>query len=141
MRFLILSLLIALFVAMASGHTVTCFDKSKAADSDGVIRGIEFMRHVEGLALHGPGGTLPSAAGLDAHSCEFIYCHHKTSIRWCNDNDRYRMMEIEHIREGTEVLFRDCRKKASHRHTVAGGVIDHPDKWKVILEGDDRCNP
>ncbi|KAL2831792.1 hypothetical protein BDW59DRAFT_157747 [Aspergillus cavernicola] len=139
MRFLILTLLLAIFATMASGHTVHCAGKAIAAPVDSFGRAINYLRWVESMDLHGPGGSLPSALRLDPNSCGEVYCREKTNIRWCNeDTKKDRTMLIKDIRQGASTIFNDC--KITYRgKSVAGGVIDHPDKWTVIVQGDDKC--
>ncbi|KAL2842198.1 hypothetical protein BJY01DRAFT_249241 [Aspergillus pseudoustus] len=124
MRFLFLTVLMTLLAAMASAvHTVHCAGRAIAATQNGLIKAISFLRIIEESGLTGPHGTLPAALRLEAHSCGEVYCNRKNKIqiRWCND-----------------AIERDCLKTYKGEK-VAGGVVDHPDMWSLIVQNEENA--
>lgn len=48
-------------------------------------------------------------------------------------------MPMQNIMDSVKVIAHDCKTEYKGK-TVAGGVVDHPDWWSVIVQTeDDRC--
>ncbi|KAL4960518.1 uncharacterized protein BDV14DRAFT_204614 [Aspergillus stella-maris] len=82
--------------------------------------------------------NFPPKAIANAHSCSSQYCQRKTSVRFCNDDNKVKYMRLQEIRNAVEVLASTCQADYKGKR-VAGGVIDHPDRWNVIVQADDAC--
>lgn len=50
-------------------------------------------------------------------------------------------MAMQNIMDSVKVIAHDCKTKYDGE-IVAGGVVDHPDHWSVVVqkEDDDRCS-
>jgi hypothetical protein len=47
-------------------------------------------------------------------------------------------MPLQNIMDSTIVISREC--VSNHKgKKVAGGVVDHPDHWSVVVQKDDSC--
>ncbi|KAL4943442.1 hypothetical protein BDV06DRAFT_221189 [Aspergillus oleicola] len=47
-------------------------------------------------------------------------------------------MPLQAVRDSVQVLFSECQANYKGKR-VAGGVVDHPDHWNVIVQEDDKC--
>ncbi|OJJ65306.1 hypothetical protein ASPSYDRAFT_100496, partial [Aspergillus sydowii CBS 593.65] len=75
----------------------------------------------------------------DKNSCHEIWCKDDVSIRFCNQNENEgRTLPLRNILDSVLVLMHDC-VAVYKGETVAGGFVDHPDKWSVVVQVDDQC--
>ncbi|KAL2848773.1 hypothetical protein BJX68DRAFT_267623 [Aspergillus pseudodeflectus] len=132
MRIVIITFLLALLATMAAAqHTVNCWGKAIHPELSRVQEAIRFFEHT----IDNVNPRFPAAVHAGRHSCVETYCVHKTSIRYCNDG---RTMPLQNIMDSTIVISRECVTDHEGKK-VAGGVVDHPDHWSVVVQKDDSC--
>ncbi|KAJ0415324.1 hypothetical protein BJY00DRAFT_317965 [Aspergillus carlsbadensis] len=135
MRVIVVFLLMALIATVASAqHTVNCWGKALHPELSRVEEAIRFFRST----IDNVNPNFPAAVRALPHQCVETYCVHKTSIRYCNDSDQGRTMLLQNIMDSTIVISRDCVEDYEGKR-VAGGVVDHPDHWSVVVQKDDSC--
>lgn len=49
-------------------------------------------------------------------------------------------MPLQNIVDSLNVIMHDCATTYKGEK-VAGGVVDHPDKWSLVVQMDDQCKP
>ncbi|KAL4950584.1 hypothetical protein BDW69DRAFT_187214 [Aspergillus filifer] len=121
--------------AGTTAHTVNCWGKALDPPLSEVDRALLWF---DKIIANPTNPNFPPTAVANAHSCSSQYCQHKTSVRFCNDDNKVRYMRLQEIRNSVEVLVSTCQANCRGKR-VAGGVIDHPDHWNVIVQADDNC--
>ncbi|OJJ05587.1 hypothetical protein ASPVEDRAFT_86931 [Aspergillus versicolor CBS 583.65] len=118
---------IAMLTTAVSGHSVNCWGKALHPD-------FHTLRQALGAVENGP-----DSAKADANSCTKVFCGRDMSIRYCNEGDKTRTMPMQNIMDSVKVIAHDCKTEYDGE-TVAGGVVDHPDHWSVVVQTeDDDC--
>ncbi|KAL3460894.1 hypothetical protein BJX64DRAFT_174076 [Aspergillus heterothallicus] len=115
-------------------HTVNCWGKAMHPELREVKKAIDVFHN----AIINGNHNFPPALWAGAHTCVEAYCVGDTSIRYCNDGDKARTMLLQHIMDGTIAISNDCVADYNGKK-VAGGVVDHPDHWSVVVQKDDKC--
>ncbi|KAL2835338.1 hypothetical protein BJY01DRAFT_252760 [Aspergillus pseudoustus] len=115
-------------------HTVNCWGKALHPELRYVKDAIALFRS----AIDNVNHNFPAAIRAEKHSCTETYCVHKTSVRFCNDGDQPRTMPLQNIMDSTITISKDCVSDYEGKK-VAGGVVDHSDKWSVVVQKDDKC--
>ncbi|KAL4796965.1 hypothetical protein BDV19DRAFT_68083 [Aspergillus venezuelensis] len=119
-------LLLSLSAVAVSAHEIACFRFKEKVLTENVNEGIRYLRS----------GKVQDMAHLDPDMCWRVSCSYNTAISWCNrDKKKYKSMAFVHIAEGAQALVNECGQNDG-RYT--GGVVDHPDKWQVIVH-QDKC--
>lgn len=130
MRFNTIISAIAMLATAASGqHTVNCWGKALHADIEMFPEATKFIENGQDRVSVGPNG------------CKNLYCRDGMSFRFCTDTNMPRVMGKRNIIDSINVLATECRGEYKGK-TVAGGVVDHPDHWSVVVQSqDDFCQP
>lgn len=140
MRFTTFALPTALLASAASAHTVNCWGKALNAPVEGIEYTIKKMDEIASAPdQFYPDGDDPKWLWLQTNRCEEVTCYKGTQVRWCNEDtvwDRYIMMQ--NIVDGVHVLYSECERMVDGELT-SGGVLSHPDKWSIIMQGEDAC--
>ncbi|KAL4796964.1 hypothetical protein BDV19DRAFT_387833 [Aspergillus venezuelensis] len=118
--------LLSLSAAAASAHDVVCFRFEETAPVEFIRDGIDYLRR----------GKETDMAHLDPDMCWRVSCSYDTAISWCNpDKEKDKSMSFFHIAEGAQVIIDEC---AYMKGAAMAGIVDHPDKWQVIVHKD-KC--
>lgn len=124
-----ISAIAMLATAVSGQHTVNCWGKALHADIKMFPEAISFIEHG------------PPTITVNPNGCKGLFCKNGMSVRFCTDSDKPRTMGKKNIADSVRVLSNECRDEYKGK-TVAGGVVDHPDHWSVIVQGeDDLCKP
>ncbi|KAL4960750.1 uncharacterized protein BDV14DRAFT_204372 [Aspergillus stella-maris] len=111
--------------AAVSAHTVSCFRREDTCLDEFIAEGINWLR----------AGKETDLAHLDPDMCWRVSCSWGTGISWCNtDKEHDKFMSFFHIAEGAQVIRDEC---GYYGGATSGGIVDHPDKWQVIVHKDD----
>ncbi|KAL4779697.1 hypothetical protein BJX76DRAFT_351572 [Aspergillus varians] len=110
---------------LSKRHNLQCIPaiEAQSARADHIIEGIRHLRETGGRPT------------LGAHKCEQVSCEWGDVIIWCNDAKTTRSLpSYTNIADGAQVIFNGCKYLDSGNNGF-GGILDHPDKWRVIVDG------
>ncbi|BCS24341.1 uncharacterized protein APUU_40785A [Aspergillus puulaauensis] len=110
---------------LSKRHSLSCVSNDDANDAsvDRIKEGISHLRGVDGKPT------------LAAGKCERVSCSWGDAILWCNDATKTRSLpSYNNIADGAQTIMDGCYKRGESTRGF-GGSLDHPDKWRVIVDG------
>ncbi|KAL2860992.1 uncharacterized protein BJX67DRAFT_386150 [Aspergillus lucknowensis] len=137
MRLCILTPMIAMLATAVSGQqspTVNCWGKALHPTVEKVDGAIDDLRRV----LNHGDPHFPPAVTAPRRSCASVYCYDTVSIRFCNERDQARTMDLRDIYHDVRTIAYGCIEDYNGKQ-VTGGVRNHPDQWSVVVQADDAC--
>ncbi|OJJ59691.1 hypothetical protein ASPSYDRAFT_67795 [Aspergillus sydowii CBS 593.65] len=110
---------------LSKRHTLSCVTHDNADDATiyHIRGGISHLRGVKGKPT------------LTAGKCERVSCEWGDAIIWCNDDTKTRSLpSYNNIADGAQTIMDGCYKEGETMRGF-GGSLNHPDKWRVIVDG------
>ncbi|OJJ02596.1 hypothetical protein ASPVEDRAFT_888642 [Aspergillus versicolor CBS 583.65] len=110
---------------LSKRHTLNCISHDEADDAsvDHIRGGISHLRSTKGKPT------------LAAGKCERVSCEWGDAILWCNDAPKTRSLpSYNNIADGAQTIMDGCYKRGESLRGF-GGSLNHPDKWRVIVDG------
>ncbi|OAQ72120.1 hypothetical protein VFPPC_00169 [Pochonia chlamydosporia 170] len=108
------------------GFTPSCTHRWTPCDAWIISDGVIYLRGVKGKPKNGPGPG----------NCGRVSCSYNSAIYWCNDNRSPKELNSFHdIADGADSVLLKC-SYGSLLQRRTGGQAFHPDKWNVIVRGD-----
>ncbi|KAL4791323.1 hypothetical protein BDV19DRAFT_393186 [Aspergillus venezuelensis] len=118
MRFLAITTIMAGLAASTSAHTVNCWGKALDPPLSDVDRALLWFVKIIANPVN---PNFPPEAVANAHSCSSQYCQHKTSVRFCNDDNKVKYMCLQEIRNAVMVLASSCQTDYNGKRVAGGG--------------------
>ncbi|EWZ00977.1 hypothetical protein FOYG_00683 [Fusarium oxysporum NRRL 32931] len=115
-----------------NGAKYTCRSRWPECHPAPIVRGVEYIRYVQGKPKNGPGPG----------NCGRVSCSNNAAIWWCNDNASSKTLNgFGSIAGGAEYINNKCTRwgwqNGGYRSFVSGQVF-HSTKWNVIVRKD-KC--
>ncbi|KAF5618809.1 uncharacterized protein FTJAE_12170 [Fusarium tjaetaba] len=115
-----------------NGAKYTCRGRWPECHPAPIVRGIEYLRYVQGKPKNGPGPG----------NCGRVSCSNNAGIWWCNDNASSKTLNgFGSIADGAEYINDKCTRwgwqNGGYRSFVSGQVF-HKTNWNVIVRKD-KC--